>query len=292
MLLTGAAGQLGRALQESVPAEFELAAFDRRQLDITDESRTRATVADIHPALVMNAAAYTRVDQAEEETEEAFATNAHGAGFLARAARACGARLIHVSTEFVFDGRSGRPYRREDPPRPLNVYGESKLAGEREVVEALPETSVILRTSWLYGRHGGNFVKTVLERLLHAEELPVVVDQVGAPTAAAGLARAMWRAAAIPDLKGFHHWADAGVASRYDLATAILEDGLEAGLLERPVRIVPILTEQLPAAAWRPAFGVLDASATWRRLGLEPLHWRAALRRFLQQLRDSHDAET
>lgn len=288
-LLTGASGQLGRLLQSSRPPAVELTALDRSRLDVARPADVAAAVADLRPELIVNAAAYTDVDGAEREPERAFATNAEGAGALARAARQCGARLIHVSTDFVFDGRAGRPYRPDDPPAPLGAYGRSKLAGEQRVREELPEGSVILRTAWLYSRHGRNFVKTVLDLLGRRDRLEVVVDQVGSPTWAAGLARAIWAAAELPELAGIHHWTDAGIASRYDLAVAVLEEGLEAGLLSRETPIVPICGGDPAAAARRPAFGVLDGTPTWRALSRHPPHWRSALRSMLRDLRDRAD---
>ncbi len=292
VLLTGSSGQLGTLLQSTLPSEIELTALDRSRLDVARPADVAAAVSDLRPGLIVNAAAYTDVDGAESEPEEAFATNAEGAGSLARAALICGARLIHLSTDFVFDGRTGRPYRPSDPPTALGVYARSKLAGEQRVLEELPERSVILRTAWLYSRYGSNFVKTMLDLLACRDRLEVVVDQIGSPTWAAGLARTIWSAAAIPDLAGIHHWTDAGIASRYDLAVAVLEEGVESGLLSRAVSevaIVPIRSEQFPRAALRPAFGVLDCTGTHRALNRTPPHWRRALRSMLHDLRDSPD---
>jgi dTDP-4-dehydrorhamnose reductase len=289
VLLTGAAGQLGTLLVGSAPPELQLTPLDRSQLDVSRPTAVATTVAELRPELIVNAAAYTDVDGAEREPEEAFATNAEGAASLARAARACGARLIHVSTDFVFDGRSGRPYRPSDPPAPLGVYGRSKLAGERRVLEELPGNAVVLRTAWLYSRHGSNFVKTMLGLMAHRERLEVVVDQVGSPTWAAELARTIWAVAATPELAGVHHWTDAGLASRYDLAMAVLKEGIDAGLLSRALPIVPIRTEDLRPAAPRPAFAVLDSNDTCKALRRNPRHWRRALRAMLLELRDSAD---
>ncbi len=289
VLLTGSSGQLGRLLQSTRPERFDLTALDRSRLDVCRPSDIAAAVADLRPELIVNAAAYTDVDGAEAEPERAFATNAEGAAALAREARARQARLIHLSTDFVFDGRSGRPYRPEDAPAPLGAYGRSKLAGEQRVLEALPGRSVVLRTAWLYSRYGTNFVKTVLDLLARRDRLEVVMDQVGSPTWAAGLARAVWAVAAKPDLAGIHHWTDAGIASRYDLAVAVLEEAVGAGLLRREVDIRPIRAEGLDRAAPRPAFGVLDGTETSAALGRRPPHWRRALRSMLGELRDAPD---
>ena len=292
VLLTGSSGQLGTLLQSTVPPGLELTPLDRSRLDVARPADVAAAVSELRPGLIVNAAAYADVDGAESAPEEAFATNAEGAGSLARAAQICGARLIHLSTDFVFDGRTGRPYRPSDPPTALGVYARSKLAGEQRVLEELPERSVILRTAWLYSRYGSNFVKTMLDLLACRDRLEVVMDQIGSPTWAAGLARTIWSAAAIPDLAGIHHWTDAGIASRYDLAVAVLEEGVESGLLSRAVAevaIVPIRSEQFQRAAPRPAFGVLDCSGTHKALNRAPTHWRRALRSMLRDLRDSPD---
>lgn len=289
MLLTGSSGQLGTLLKSSAPPALELTPLDRSQLDLSRGTDVKAAVSDLRPGLIVNAAAYTNVDDAESEPEKAFATNAEGPGSLARAAHSCGARLIHVSTDFVFDGQAGRPYRPSDPPSALGVYGRSKLAGERRILEELPERSVILRTAWLYSRYGSNFVKTMLDLMAHREQLAVVTDQIGSPTWAAGLAQAIWTVAAIPHLTGIHHWTDAGIASRYGFAVAVCEEGIDSGLLSRKVPIVPIRSKDYQTAAPRPSFSVLDSTQTHEALNCSPEHWRRALRSMLADLRDSPD---
>lgn len=283
VLLTGAHGQAGRELCRTAPDHVKLLCLDRNRLDITDAAAVVRTLRAEKPALLINAAAYTAVDLAETEREQAFAVNAIGPGNLAAAAGEVGARFIHLSTDFVFDGAKSSPYRPEDRPNPLNIYGASKLAGEVAVRKNSPG-ALIVRTSWLYAAHGHNFVKTMLRLLAEREQLQVVVDQVGTPAWAGYLAQALWAAAVRPELHGIYHWSDAGVASWYDFAQAIQEEALQLGLLSRTIPISPITTEAYPTAARRPAYSVLDKGPAWRDLGVSGRHWRVALRIMLKEL--------
>lgn len=236
------------------------------------------------PTLVINTAAYTAVDAAEREVERAEAVNVLGAANVAEGAGRVGARMIQVSTDFVFDGSQGRPYTVEDPPRPLGVYGRTKLAGEREVAGRLGSRALILRTAWLYSGRGRNFVLTMLSAMKEREEVRVVSDQIGTPTWVRSLADALWAAAGQSSLHGVHHWTDAGVASWFDFAAAIQEEALSLGLLQRAVPIRALRTEQYPTLARRPSYSVLDKSETWAALKLYPPHWRVNLRHMLQGL--------
>ncbi|MBT7718904.1 MAG: dTDP-4-dehydrorhamnose reductase [Halieaceae bacterium] len=286
VLITGAAGQLGRELLRSVPEGVECIAATREILDIADAAQVRAFVRRERPGLIINAAAYTAVDKAESEQELAAAINVNGAANLATACAENGSRLIHVSTDFVFDGTSSTPYLPDAPTSPLGEYGRSKLAGEQAVVAGLP-SALIMRTAWVYSAFGGNFVKTMLRLMAEREELSVVADQVGTPTWARGLADALWLAADQSDLQGLYHWTDAGVCSWYDFAVAIAEEALEIGLLQRMPRIHPIPGSAYPTPAARPAFSVLDKCSTWEALHTQGLHWRAQLRSMLQDLKES-----
>lgn len=274
VLITGANGQLGRELARQAPAATQVLAHGRGELDITAPGSVQRVLA-MEPDVIVNAAAYTAVDKAETERETAYAVNAAGAEHMARAAYALGCRLVHFSTDFVFDGAQGRPYTAESTPNPLNVYGASKLAGER-AVQAIKPDALILRTAWLYAAAGSNFVHSMLRLMRTREELRVVDDQIGTPTAVAGLAQCTWRALET-GLTGLHHWTDAGVASWYDFAVAIQQAALSRGLLHRPVAVLPIPSSAYPTPARRPAFSVLDKTATWRELALTAPHWRAAL---------------
>ena len=280
-LITGAGGQLGRALAATAPPGWRVVPCASRDLDITDAGAVERAVAEVAPRLVLNAAAYTAVDRAEAEPDRAFAVNARGPRHLARALQGRGARLIHLSTDFVFAGDRPRPYRPGDRPDPGSVYGRSKQAGDEAVMEETGGEALVVRTSWVYGAGGANFVNTMLRLMGEREEIGVVADQVGTPTWTGSLARALWAWADLPRARGFRHWSDAGVASWYDFAVAIAEEGRRAGLLDRECRVRPIATEDYPTPAVRPAWSVLDKRESWEELGIEPLHWREALRQAL-----------
>ncbi|MCP9942750.1 dTDP-4-dehydrorhamnose reductase [Cyanobium sp. ATX 6E8] len=291
VLLTGAAGQLGRALIASKPPEVELIATSRGggngalALDLAQPEACRAAVLEHRPDWVLNAGAYTAVDQAEREPELAQAVNAGAPVAFAEALAALdggagGGRLLQVSTDFVFNGEQGSPYRPEQPVDPLGVYGASKAAGEVAAL-ALPGARV-LRTSWVYGPVGRNFCRTMLrlhrERAASGQPLGVVADQVGCPTSTLTLAAACWRAISQQaDAPRILHWSDAGAASWYDFAVAIGELGVAAGLLERAAAVMPIPTADFPTPARRPSYSLLDCHASRQALNLLPLHWRGAL---------------
>ena len=284
VLLTGANGQLGWELQRSRPAHIELHAHDADTLDITDAQAVLDAVQAIKPDWIINAAAYTAVDKAESETTLAYAVNRDGARHLAEAARALNARMVQVSTDFIFDGEQGHPYPPDASPAPLSVYGASKLAGEQTVRDLLGEYALILRTAWVYSSHGHNFVKTMLRLMGEREQLSIVADQVGSPTWAYGLAQAIWQVTAI-NLHGTHHWTDAGVASWYDFAQAIHDEARALGLLTRDCALRPIATADYPTPARRPGFSLLDKASTWQALNInQPAHWRAQLRAMLIEL--------
>jgi dTDP-4-dehydrorhamnose reductase len=284
VLVTGASGQVGAALRRSAPEGFELLAPARAELDLTDGAAVARLLHRESPGLVINCAAYTAVDAAESDEAAAFAANAAAAGALAAGQLPHGGRMIQVSTDFVFDGASGRPYAPGDATRPLGAYGRSKLAGERAVLERLGPRAAVVRTAWVYAANGRNFARTMLTLMRKHGRVRVVADQVGTPTWAASLAEALWALARRDELSGIHHWTDAGVASWYDFAVAIAEDGNAAGLVPADVEVVPIATEDYPTAARRPSYSVLDRRPTEQALGVSPAHWRANLRRMLAEV--------
>ncbi|QEY32414.1 dTDP-4-dehydrorhamnose reductase [Synechococcus sp. RSCCF101] len=293
VLLTGAGGQLGQQLVASVPERLageplQLLATGRSELDLADAEACRAAVATHRPDWILNAGAYTAVDRAEQEPDLAQRVNGAAPRALAEAAAACGARMLQVSTDFVFNGRQGHPYQPDQPVAPLGVYGASKASGEAGVLEALgPERACVLRTSWVYGPVGRNFCLTMLR--LHrskaeaGEPLGVVADHVGCPTSTLSLAEACW-AVIGRGVGGIQQISDAGAASWYDFAVAIGELGVAAGLLERSARVRPISTAEYPTPAERPAYSLLASAASYRRLQLEPVHWRERLRQVLAQV--------
>jgi dTDP-4-dehydrorhamnose reductase len=232
---------------------------------------------------VFNAAAYTAVDKAESEPEAAHRLNALAPGLIAAAARAAGARTVQLSTDFVFDGCAASPRAPGDLVGPQGVYARTKLEGEQRAAGADPD-ALIVRTAWVYAPRGANFVNTMLRLMKERDALRVVANQVGTPTWAPSLAAALWTLAGA-GAKGLLHYTDAGVASWYDFAVAIEEEGRAAGLIERPVAVAPIATADHPTAARRPAYSVLDKSAAWALIGRPAAHWRVNLRANLQELK-------
>ena len=281
VLVVGAGGQLGQELQRTSGPDIECLPMTRAQLDIADLAAVTQCLAAVAPQLVINAAAYTAVDKAESEVDAAQRGNVAGPLALAQACAQQGVRLIHISTDFVFDGSASQPYKPDAATAPLGEYGRSKRAGELAVQSVLPQ-ALILRTGWVYSRYGSNFVKTMLRLMSERDDLAVVADQVGTPTWAHGLAEAVWASAARPQLSGIYHWSDAGVCSWYDFAVAICEEALALGLLARPVNIRPIAAIEYPTPACRPAYSVLDKSDSWRDFALAGVHWRQQLRAMLE----------
>ena len=281
VLLTGSDGQLGQALRASKPEGVTLIACGRAELDLAAADACAAAVRQHRPDWVLNAGAYTAVDKAEAQPELARAVNAGAPGAFATALAGSGGRLLQVSTDFVFNGEQGHPYRPEQHLDPIGVYGRSKAEGEQRARAALPaDRCCVLRTSWVYGPVGKNFCLTMLRlhglRAAAGEALAVVADQVGCPTATHSLAAACW-AALSHRSSGILHWSDAGAASWYDFAVAIGELGVARGLLPQAAEVRPITTDDYPTPARRPSYSLLDCSATRPALGLEPRHWRSAL---------------
>ncbi len=284
ILLTGASGQLGQALVASVPQQIELIATSRRELDLADAQACRSAVRAYQPHWVLNAGAYTAVDQAESEPELTEAVNAAAPRAFAEALAETGGRLLQVSTDYVFNGRQGHPYQLAQLREPLGVYGATKAAGEQAVETILGCNSdgrgTVLRTSWVYGPVGRNFLLSMLR--LHqlkanaGKPLLVVADQVGCPTATFGLATACW-GVIHHQLSGWHHWCDAGAASWYDFALAIGELAVCRGLIPEAAEVLPISTVDYPTSARRPAYSLLDCTETRQKLQLSPQHWRVAL---------------
>lgn len=287
--LLGAGGQLGKTLQAdwaaNAPSEWQLHAFTRAELDIRSPEQLAQRLDPLAIQVVVNAAAYTRVDRAESERDRAMAINRDGVAHLAQWVAARGCRLIHVSTDFVFDGRAGQPRQPGDATAPLNHYGQSKRAGELAVLAACADRAVILRTGWLYSRYQPNFVTTMLRLMSEREQLGVVSDQVGTPTSTHSLGRLIARIVQDEEASGVFHWSDAGVASWYDFAVAIQEEALAAGLLHRAIPVSPISTADYPTPASRPAYSVLDKTASYRRFEMAATHWREELRQVIAELK-------
>ena len=274
ILVVGARGQIGYELTQRLPAYGEVVALDRSRLDLSDADAIRATVRSVKPQIVINAAAYTAVDRAEEQRELAFAINARGPGILAEEAKQLGALLVHYSTDYVFDGRASTPYAEDAATAPLNVYGESKLAGEQAIASS-GCAHLTLRTSWVYAARGGNFLLTVRKLAAERDELRIVADQFGVPNWARAIADATARLVALPRARlaeraGLYHLSGTGVATWFDFARAIL------GSAQRP-RLTAITTAQYPTAARRPAYAVLSADKFRGTFGFGLPDWRLML---------------
>lgn len=274
VVVTGANGQLGRELvMLDSKGRFAITGLDRSALDITNLDQCREVLSQLRPDVVIHCAAYTAVDQAEAEPDEAFRINAAGTRNIAIASREVGAKLCALSTDYVFDGTGSIPYKEYDRTNPLTVYGQSKLAGE-QLVQSLHERYFIVRTSWVYGAYGNNFVRTMLKLASERNQLKVVADQVGSPTYTYDLALFLLELTAT-DQYGIYHASNSGICSWYEFAQAIME---ESG---SKTKIEPCTTAEFPRPARRPHYSVMDHSAI-RSNGLEPLRpWREALRHYL-----------
>jgi dTDP-4-dehydrorhamnose reductase len=290
ILVTGANGQLGRELQAisaaltpniaitsnlsmiSHNSPYEFIFFDRATLSIADPDAIHTFLTRERPAYCINCAAYTAVDKAESEKESAFLINGDAVGYLAAACHETGVRLIHISTDYVFDGLSETPLREDDPTDPINVYGASKLEGERQALQRHPHGTLIIRTSWVYSEFGNNFVRTMIRLMKERPSINVVSDQVGSPTYAADLAAAILHIVAAPSfIPGLYHYSNEGRISWYEFALAI------RGLIGSACEVHPIPTDQYPTPAKRPRFSLLDKSLIRSTYHLTIPEWRHSL---------------
>jgi dTDP-4-dehydrorhamnose reductase len=299
ILLTGKNGQVGAELATLLPWFGEVIAMDRQQLDLSKPDEIRRTIREIRPVLIVNAAAYTAVDQAEKEEALAHAINAEAPALMAQEAKKIGAALIHYSTDYVFDGSKHSPYGENDPPNPVSVYGKTKLAGE-QAIQGVGLPHLIFRTSWVYGTRGRNFLLTILRLASEREELRIVYDQIGAPTWCREIARGtvavlgellsdQGSAFALPETDGVYHMTAAGVTTWHDFAEAILVEASHAppnrswlsaamgGKTLIAKRISPITTAQYPTPARRPAYSILSNSRLAQRFGVQLTEWRTQL---------------
>ena len=277
-LLFGAEGQLGRALSVTAPATVEVVGLGRQDCDLQDRSAIVRAIERYRPRVIINSAAYNAVDRAETDEAAAHAVNASAVAAMVEALEYSMGKLVHVSSDYVFDGQASRAYAPDAARMPQSAYGRSKAAGE----DALRSDDLLVRTSWLYATGHRNFVSTMLHLMRTVGEVKVVEDQIGAPTWATSLAQTIW-ALVAKDAGGRYHHRDAGVASWYDFAVAIAEEAFAIGMLAEMPRVVPIQTSEYPTPAKRPRFSLLDCTATRSLLLEEPVHWRANLRRMLAE---------
>ncbi len=289
VLVTGCLGQLGSAIQQHwdashMAASYDLLPVDIDQLDLTDTEDLIAYLDQLHPATIINAAAFTQVDEAETNREAAYSVNAEAVLSLAKWCRVSGCKLIQISTDFVFDGAAASPYTADAQTNPLSVYGASKLAGENHVLDLLPDTGYVVRTSWLYSEFGSNFVKTMLRLMKQRSELQVVNDRIGSPTSVHTLAHYLFELIRTGAKPGVYHWCDGGEISWFHFAQEIYRQGRAEGLLEEEVAVKPIAGADYPTPATRPAYSVLDRATSLRIMGGSAETWQAALKLVLINL--------
>ncbi|WP_043310869.1 dTDP-4-dehydrorhamnose reductase [Pseudomonas sp. ML96] len=290
VLVAGAQGQVGHELMRAVPVGFEIIGLGSRELNLADSQQVMKRVAEIAPGAIINAAAYTAVDRAESESAAAYAVNRDGVALLADQAERAGIPLFHISTDYVFAGNGISPYKESDPVAPVGVYGASKLAGEQALFERCSR-ALVLRTSWVFGAHGQNFVRTMLRLGRERDELAVVADQRGGPTPAAGIAGALWQLVQLYRDKGelqwgCYHFSGGPACSWYEFAEEIFRQALELGLIERSPRLRAIVSSEYPTPARRPLWSVLDCSKLNAEFGIQQPDWRTELRSVLQEWRD------
>lgn len=289
VLVTGAKGQVGTELIKAAPAEFKVTGLGSDQLDITQQQHIKAALAQYKPDLIINAAAYTAVDKAESDSATAFAVNEQGVAWLAQAAKEAGIPLYHISTDYVFAGTANTPYKETDPVNPQSVYGVSKLAGEQALASTLSK-HIILRTSWVFGATGNNFVKTMLRLGAEREELSVVADQHGCPTSASSIAVVLWQLAqtyadqgSLP--WGIYHFSNSPACTWYDFAGEIFEQAVTAGVLDKKPTVHPITTAEYPTPAQRPAWSVLACEKIESQLSVKIKSWQQQLNSVLKEIR-------
>ena len=286
VLVFGAAGQLGRALEDVEPDCVEVIYLSRSDCDITDIQEVTEVIDRLDPHYIINCAAYTAVDKAEEELGLCYKVNRHAVQTIANCCKgASSRRLIHISTDFVFDGKKTTPYTPDDQPNPLGVYGASKLAGEEAALTTIPDQVMIIRTAWVYYTKGNNFVRTMLRLMSERDELNVVNDQGGAPTFAGSLAGVIWDVVVEEKfMPGVYHWTDDGEITWYEFAKAIQEEGAKQGLIDKSIPIHPITTDEYPTAAVRPHYSVLNCDKLETLTDKKRTPWRDKLSEMLTEL--------
>lgn len=283
ILITGADGQLGRCLQDCLRGSaHQWQALTRAELDITDAAAVKAMANKLKPEVIINAAAYTAVDKAETEQAKAWQINAHAVDHLAKAANDLDALLVHVSTDYVFDGSATAPYLESDPVKPLGVYGASKLAGELAAAEA--KRHVLVRTAWVFSEYGNNFLRTMLRVGAERDELKIVADQVGTPTYAGDLAATLLRMAEASVENGIYHFSGGTPCSWYDFAETIFRQAVQLDGRYNAPSILPISTSEYPTPAKRPAYSVLDDSKLTQTLEDHSADWASAVTRVITKL--------
>ena len=293
ILITGSEGQLGRVLNLTKPTNNNYLFCNKKIMDITNSSNCKDILKKFNPDWIINCAAYTAVDNAEDDSENAFLVNSLGPKILCEEVFKIGARLLHISSDFVFNGENNSPYQTDHKVDPLSIYGKSKAEGEKYILKF--PGNIILRTGWLYGDKGNNFLKTILSLnnnfFYKGESLKVIFDQIGTPTSSYSLARLCWKILFSGNLSLerksslIFHWSDAGVASWYDFAKAIINISFEKGLLEERAKVEPIFSSEFNSRAKRPNYSVLNCSETKKLFNIDQVYWREELEAVIDRMK-------
>lgn len=282
ILVIGKSGQVANELLATVPRSHEVICLGRNEVDITNIIDLQNKVTEYNPSVIINASAYTAVDKAESDIDNAYLINEQAVKNIAVVSKDINCKLIHISTDFIFDGESNQAYRIYDTPNPTGIYGSSKLAGERSLIDIYPVNSIIVRTSWVYSTYGNNFVKTMLKLMADKPQMNIVSDQIGCPTNAKDLACFIWKLVELKTFLPIYHWSDLGVASWYDFAIAIQNIAFDLGKLDTCIPLLPIKTSDYPTPAKRPKFSLLDC------LGSQEIqkakYWRESLIECIESL--------
>ncbi len=292
ILLTGVTGQLGKEIIKNKPEGVKIISKDRLELDLLSKKSCIDAINNIKPDWIINCAAYTNVDKAEDEKDLAYRINSLAPNFFSEGIMKYGGDLLHVSTDYVFNGRKGSPYYPTDKKSPINNYGYTKSKGEDFILDKLSNLNKghIIRTSWLMSPYGNNFALKILNLLRSKNELKVISDQIGSPTTANSLAKVCWKSIKLKS-KGIKiphimHYSDSGVASWYDIAISLEEISREINLLNNETRILPIPSTSYPSKVKRPAYSVLDSFETLDKLSLEPIYWRKSIFNLLKNFKE------
>ncbi len=286
LALIGANGMLARKVRELAPFDYEVSNYDLPEFDLTNSPQVLDEIVRLQPAVIVNCAAFTNVDGCESQEELATRVNGAGPGYLAAAAKEVGAVLVHISTDYVFAGDKGTPYLESDPTAPLSAYGRSKLAGEDAIIASGLTRYFILRTSWLYGPGGKNFVETMLRLAAERDELRVVADQIGSPTYTGDLAQGIFHLLALPASSknyGFYHFSNLGETSWHGFAEEIINQARILGVPCKVKRVVPIMTSDYPLPATRPAYSVFAKEKYLQRTGALVPDWQESLNLYLDE---------
>ncbi len=290
ILLTGASGQLGKEILNTKPFDCEIIIKNRSELDLSSQKSCLENIQNNKPNWIINCAAYTNVEKAEDEKELAYKINSLAPKYFSEIIKDYGGDLLHISSDYVFDGKKGSPYLPNDKKAPLGIYGSTKSIGEDFIIENLSDINKghIIRTSWLLSPYGNNFALKILKKLDHENQLKIIYDQIGSPTSACTLAKVCWQTIILKS-KGINipkimHYSDAGIASWYDIAITIEEIGRELGLIKKEVKIIPILSSSYPSKVKRPKYSVLNTKETIDKLFIDSIPWRKSLKDLLNKL--------